>query len=228
MDFIQRAATFFDRAQDWLADATNGTARPVLSQTEVRSLEARQAYLRQQLEHASMELGKLTYQRWTNHGVGNDGAMAVLCQQIDALNVEYQQVLGALADARAASNGARHGPYAPPAPAYQGPHGYPAAQPAPSTQSPALGPYAAHGNGAAYPPQPTHVQRANTPAPPVPMPASTSFAPDGQAQLGPVVGVLPSAPPRPPRPPKPIRECPECYTMVPGDVDFCPSCGMRV
>jgi hypothetical protein len=218
MDFFQRAATFFDRAQDRFLDAPNNAPRPMLSSTEMRSLEARQAYLRQQLEHASMELGKLTYQRWKNRGVGNDGAMAVLCQQIDALNVEYQQVLGALTDARTPPNGRRP---APPAPSPYPPLGYPAA-------SPPTAPYRPQAQNG-YPPHATSsTGAAPGTLPSSPMPAQLPFPPVGHSQLGPVVTPLPTAPSRPPRPPKPTRECPECYTMVPGDVDFCPSCGMRV
>ena len=164
-----------------------------------------------------MELGKLTYQRWKNRGVGNDGVMAVLCQQIDALNAEYQQVLGALTDARTPSTGYRPPPSAPP-PYPQS--GYPAA-PSPAPYHPQAQ------NG--YPPRVTPTTGAAPGSrPPSPMPTQLPFPPAGQAQLGPVVTVLPPTPPRPPRPPKPTRECPECYTMVPGDVDFCPSCGMRV
>ena len=35
-------------------------------------------------------------------------------------------------------------------------------------------------------------------------------------------------PPMPTRTPQPARECPECYALVPGNNDYCPSCGMRV
>jgi hypothetical protein len=41
-------------------------------------------------------------------------------------------------------------------------------------------------------------------------------------------GAGPTPPLPPPRMPRPASECPECYTLVPGNVDFCPSCGMRV
>jgi hypothetical protein len=41
-------------------------------------------------------------------------------------------------------------------------------------------------------------------------------------------GSGPVAPLPPPRMPRQASECPECYTLVPGNVDFCPSCGMRV
>ena len=202
----------------------------MLSPTEVRSLEARQAYLRQQLEHASMELGKLTYQRWKNHGVGNDGAMALLCQQIDALNAEYQQVLGALADARSAPHGVRPAPFPQPHPSpYQLPPGYPTAQPAPPPQPPVVAPYDVRTQPGTYPPRTAPSPGySNGTTPPSPMPAPMIFPPAGQPQLVPAATVVSTAPPKPPRPPKPTRECPECYTMVPGDVDFCPSCGMRV
>jgi hypothetical protein len=41
-------------------------------------------------------------------------------------------------------------------------------------------------------------------------------------------GAGPVPPLPPPRMPRAASECPECYTLVPGNVDFCPSCGMRV
>ena len=103
MDIFDRAANLFDRAQGRMADATNQAARLVLSASQVRALEARQGELRQALEAASMELGKLTYGRWKSPHLANDAAMQSLCQQIDRLNAEYQRILGDLTDARAAA-----------------------------------------------------------------------------------------------------------------------------
>jgi TolA-binding protein len=177
MDILQRAADLIDRAQDRVAVATGQAARMVVSATQLRALEVRQAELRQQIEQATMDLGKLTFQRWKNHGVGNDAALAALCAQIDTLNAEYQRILSEIADARAAM--------AAPAP-------YTAAPGSPSSYSSAAPPFAGPALG---------------------MPSTVSYPPP---------------PPLPALPPRPARECPECYAMVPGSVDFCPSCGMRV
>jgi len=188
MDILQRAANLFDRAQGRVTDATNQAVRLVMNAAQMRALEARQAELRQQLEQAAMELGKLTFQRWKSHGVGNEHAMTALCRHIDRLNAEYQQVLGALTDARAAT-------YAPPP----------------------------------YPPQLTPPVAVPTRPPPYPAAPSTpspyaaSYSPPPAQSTAP-----PLPPPLPPRPLKPARECPECYSLVPGTTDFCPSCGMRV
>lgn len=199
MDLIQRAADMLDRAQDRVTDMTNQATRYMAGVAQMRTLEARQDELRRQLERASMELGKLAFLRWRTGGTGNDPAMVALCEQIERLNAEYQRVAGELADARAAAAA----PYAPPAPPAAGPPPYPPPYPAP------------------YPPT-----SYAPPRPPPPLPAYTPIpapAPETSAPWTP-----PPAPALPPRPPKPVRECPECYTLVPGSTDFCPSCGMRV
>ncbi len=71
-------------------------------------------------------------------------------------------------------------------------------------------------------------------APPYP-PADMSIGPYSMGPTYHATPVLPFpaaagpiAPLPPPRMPRPASECPECYTLVPGNVDFCPSCGMRV
>lgn len=199
MDIFDRAANLFDRAQGRMADATNQAARLVLSASQVRALEARQAELRQALEAASMELGKLAYGRWKSAALANDVAMQSLCQHIDRLNAEYQRILSDLADARAAV-----------------PAGYP---PRPLR---AGAPYMPQGGQ-------TYAQRVPPGGAPQPYqgtPASQGqqMHPYAAAPLPPP----PPVPQLPPRPPKPTRECPECYAMVPGSTDFCPSCGMRV
>jgi hypothetical protein len=75
------------------------------------------------------------------------------------------------------------------------------------------------------------------------LPPATPTYPDPGISSGPYAGgpthygapVLPFpdiggpvSPLPPPRMPRAASECPECYTLVPGNVDFCPSCGMRV
>jgi hypothetical protein len=101
MDILQRAAGMIDRAQVRMVDATQHVARNAITTTRLRALEIRQAELRAQIETAVMDLGRLTFQRWKNHGVGNDTELARQCHVIDALNAEYQAVLGDIADARA-------------------------------------------------------------------------------------------------------------------------------
>ncbi len=192
MDIFQRAANLFDRAQGRMTDATSQAARIVLSAAQMRALEARQAELRRQIEQATMDLGKLTFQRWKNRGIGNDGALASLCASIDTLNAEYQRVLSDLADARAAvASPVSYPPHSAPPP-FIGQAGSYSATSAP----PPTAPYAA-------------------PPPPAMPPPADHY----------VTALLP---PPSPRPVKLARECPECYTMVPGAADFCPSCGMRV
>jgi hypothetical protein len=69
-------------------------------------------------------------------------------------------------------------------------------------------------------------------APHYPNPGVPPFSPDPLYPVGPVppfdTASTPGQPLPPPRLPRAASECPECYTMVPGDVDYCPSCGMRV
>lgn len=111
MDLFQRAANLFDKAQDRMATATTQAARIVMTAAQMRALEARQEELRRQIEQATVDLGRLTFQRWKNRGVGNDSPLAALCSQIDALNTEYQRILTDLAEARAAMAGSP--PHAP-------------------------------------------------------------------------------------------------------------------
>jgi hypothetical protein len=101
MDILQRAAGMIDRAQVRVADATQQVARNAITITRLRALELRQIELRAQIEAAVMDLGRLTFQRWKNHGVGNDTELTTLCQAIDTLNADYQTLLGHIADARA-------------------------------------------------------------------------------------------------------------------------------
>jgi hypothetical protein len=169
MDIFQRAAGMLDRAQDRVSVATNQAARLVANATQIRALEARQIALRDRIDQATADLGRLTFHRWKSKSPATERSMAALCQHIDALNMEYHQVLSELAQARAL-----------PAPGCPTPSPVPLA-PAAAPTLPAAGlPYPA--------PQPT---------------------PDAQ-------------------PSRPVRECPECYTLVPGTTDYCPSCGMRV
>jgi hypothetical protein len=171
MDIFQRAAGIFDRAQDRMSMATNQAARLVANATQIRTLEARQAALRERIDHATADLGRLTFHRWKSKSAATERSMAALCQHIDALNMEYHQVLSELAEARSL------------------------AAPAPAT------PY---------------------PVPPASMPARSLPAADLSYPAQPLAPAASAAPSRP------VRECPECYTLVPGTTDFCPSCGMRV
>lgn len=218
MDIFDRAANLFDRAQGRMADATNQAARLVLSASQVRALEARQGELRQALEAASMELGKLTYGRWKSPQLANDAAMQSLCQQIDRLNAEYQRILGDLTDARAAAPAAY-----PPRPLFAGtPYRTQGGQSYAQVARPGGMPYPQRGAPA------THGQQTGMIPPGAPYPQQGSPAGYGQQMQPYPVALPPPMPQLPPRPPKPTRECPECYAMVPGSTDFCPSCGMRV
>lgn len=111
MDIFQRAAGMFDRAQDRMSVATNQAARLVASATQIRALEARQTALRDRIEHATTDLGRLTFHRWKSKSVATERSMAALCQHIDALNMEYQQVLSELAAARAVPAPGSYAPY---------------------------------------------------------------------------------------------------------------------
>jgi hypothetical protein len=172
MDIFQRAADIFDRAQDRVSIATNQAARVVANAAQIRALEARQAALRERIDHATTDLGRLTFHRWKSKSPAAEPSMAALCQHIDMLNMEYQQVLSELAAARTIAGSYLNPPYPVPPP-------------------------------------------ASAPLPPLP-PAESSYP---APFIAPVAEV---------RPEKPVRECPECYSLVPGTTDFCPSCGMRV
>jgi hypothetical protein len=185
MDLFERAANFFDRSQGRMATATNQAARIVLTAAQMRALEARQGELRAQIEQATLDLGRLTFQRWKNHGVGNDAALASVCAHIDVLNAEYQRILSDLADARAALAGSPIPP--------------------PGTPGAPFDPYASLPPAASTP-------YTTPPVPPMPSAAGSPLA----------------VPMLPPRPARPARECPECYSLVPGTAEYCPSCGMRV
>ncbi len=208
MDIFQRAVDIFDRAQGRMTYAGNQAARLVVSAAQMRALEARLADLRTRLEQATMDLGKLTFQRWKSGGVGNEQALTALCQHIDVLNAEYQQALNDLAHARAGMV----------PPSYPG---YPVSPPAATPP----GPNGQYAPGAGYPPA-LPPPSAPPYAQPPPGPYYSQFPPyHAQPAPAPQTSVPPS---QPPRLDKPARECPECYTMVPGSTDFCPSCGMRV
>jgi hypothetical protein len=202
MDLLQRAVDMLDRAQSRVTDMTNQAARYMAGVAYMRTLEGRQDELRRQLEQASMDLGKLTFRRWKTGGTGADPAMLALCEQIDRLHAEYQRVAGDLADARAAA-----APY---------PQSLPQGAPPPYPQ-----PYPAAPMSSSYAPP-------GAPAPPPPYPPPVQTYPPSPSPLPSSMPISPPTPALPPRPLKPVRECPECYTLVPGTTDFCPSCGMRV
>ncbi|HVA89750.1 MAG TPA: hypothetical protein VNL71_07890 [Chloroflexota bacterium] len=201
-----------DRAQDRMSQAGNQAARVVQGAARVRALEARQGDLRRQIEDATIELGKLTFQRWKNGGVGNDDALAGACRRIDGLNAEYQQLLHDLIEARAAMPALSTGQGLPPS--------YPYATPSlPPPQAPAQ-PYPPYSGSPLAPPysaaDPSLSQQAGPPG-------GASFPPAAGWRHVPDPALSP-----PPRIQRAARECPECYSMVPGSADYCPSCGMRI
>ena len=212
MDFFQRAVEMIDRAQDRMSQAGNQAARVVQGAARVRSLEARQGELRRQIEEATAELGRLTFQRWKNAGVGNDDALTNACRRIEGLNLEYQQVLHELIAARAAMPVPLPGLGLPPPSPYDIPS-------LPSAPSPTL-PYPPHSGSSLAPPAPTVTPPSN-PAPSssmaVPPPPTAGWRHVPDPALAP-----------PPRVQRAARECPECYATVPGSADYCPSCGMRI
>ena len=59
--------------------------------------------LRTQLEESVSEVGKLTFRQWKNNGAGQADAIDTLCRAIDAMNGEYQRLLGDVADLRASA-----------------------------------------------------------------------------------------------------------------------------
>jgi hypothetical protein len=144
--------------------------------------------------------------------VGNDDALTNACRRIEGLNLEYQQVLHELIEARAAMPVPLPGVGLPPVSPYDAPGLPPTPDPAfsyPPHAGPLLSPpYAAPTAPISPPPNP-QADALPTPA------AGWRHVPD------------PALAP-PPRVQRAARECPECYAAVPGSADFCPSCGMRI
>lgn len=227
MDIFQRAANIFDRAQGRVADATNQAARLVLSAAQLRALEARHAELRQQLEAATMELGKLAFQHWKAPDMATERTTAALCAHIDRLHAEYQRVVGELMDARAAPLSPASYPPASAPPPYPPPY-------SPTIAATPLGPLMLPTGAVSpgYQPPLSTGQPVYQHAPiAAPSAAGSPFQPafgDPFAQVPQLVSPTPHLLPAAARPSRPARECPECYSLVPGTADFCPSCGMRV
>jgi hypothetical protein len=87
-----------DRAQARVVEATQQAAQWERASSRLHALEARKADLRVDLEHAIVELGRVTFRRWKNNGAGHDEELAVICRQINGMNDAYQLILAELAD----------------------------------------------------------------------------------------------------------------------------------
>ena len=103
MDIVERTVDLLDRAQGRMTAVTQQAARRVRNASEISALDGRLSVLRTQLEESVSEVGKLTFRQWKNNGAGQADAIDTLCRAIDAMNGEYQRLLGDVADLRASA-----------------------------------------------------------------------------------------------------------------------------
>ena len=103
MDIVERTVDLLDRAQGRMTAVTQQAARRVRNAPEISALDGRLSVLRTQLEESVSEVGKLTFRQWKNNAAGQADAIDALCHAIDAMNGEYQRLLGELADLRAST-----------------------------------------------------------------------------------------------------------------------------
>ena len=103
MDIVERTVDLLDRAQGRMTAVTQQAARRVRNAPEISALDGRLSVLRTQLEESVSEVGKLTFRQWKNNAAGQADAIDALCHAIDAMNGEYQRLLGEIADLKASA-----------------------------------------------------------------------------------------------------------------------------
>ncbi len=210
-NLFDRAHDIIDKAQGAVATATAQAAWTANHGLVIRNMEGRVNALQTAGARVTSEIGERVYAAW-KAGV-DDPRIPALCGRLDGLREQHDRAAADLAAARAAVFDPHS--YQPSAVSYQQtstaapprlmpPRPIPPITPARQPPAPAKGAFSA--------PVPPPLQTTST---------SWQVMPD---QSRPVAEAAPVAH----APTPPARECPNCGHFVPGGVDFCPSCGIRV
>ncbi len=211
-NLFDRAHDIIDKAQGAVATATAQAAWTANQGLVIRNMEGRVNVLQAEITRVTSEIGERVYAAWKGHV--DDPRIPALCGHLDGLREQHDRAIADLAAARSA---------------VFDPHSYQPSAVSYQQTSPAAPPLRI------MPPQPipsiTPAQQPPAPvkgafSPPVPpssqaTPTSWQVMPD---QARPATAATQAA-----QAPTPsARECPNCGHYVPGGVDFCPSCGIRV
>jgi hypothetical protein len=211
-NLFDRAHDIIDKAQGAVATVTAQAAWTANQGLVIRNIEGRVNALQAEGARVTSEIGERVYAAWKARI--DDPRIPALCGHLDGLREQHDRAVADLTAARAAVFDPHS--YQPSAASYQQTS---TAAPPPRLMPPrpilSITP-------ARQPPAP--VKGAfSSPVPPSPQATSTSWQvmPD---QSRPAAAAAPAAP----APTPSARECPNCGHFVPGGVDFCPSCGIRV
>ncbi len=213
-NIFDRAHDIIDKAQGKVASAAAQTAWTANQGLLIRTLEGQLHALQGEVSRVTREIGERTYAAWKARA--DDPRIPALCGHLDDLQRRRDRAGADLAAARAAAFDPNS--YQPSAISYQQPSIAPP-QPAltPPRPIPAISP-------AQQPPAPVIEGTFVSSAPPAPQSATAPSPPPRQpirqAPVAPAPAVQAPAPH--------ARECPHCGHFVPGGVEFCPSCGIRV
>jgi len=214
-NLFDRAHDIIDKAQGAVATATAQAAWTANQGLVIRNMEGRVNALQTEVTRVTSEIGERVYAAWKGHI--DDPRIPALCGHLDGLREQHDHAVADLTAARAAVFDPHS--YRPPAVSYQ--------QTATVTPPPRIMPPRPIPSITPAQQPPAPVKGAfSSPVPPSPQATSTSWQvrPD---QSRPAAAATPAAQAPTPSAPS-ARECPNCGHYVPGGVDFCPSCGIRV
>jgi len=214
-NLFDRAHDIIDKAQGAVATATAQAAWTANQGLVIRNMEGRVNALQTEVTRVTSEIGERVYAAWKAHV--DDPRIPALCGHLNGLREQHDRAVADLTAARSAVFDPHS--YQPSAVSYQ--QASTAAPPPrlmPPRPIPSITP-------ARQPPAPIK-DAFGAPVSPSPQALSTSWQvmPD---QSRPVAAATPAAQAPAPSAPS-ARECPNCGHYVPGGVDFCPSCGIRV
>jgi hypothetical protein len=211
-NLFDRAHDIIDKAQGAVATATAQAAWTANQGLVIRNIEGRVNALQTEITRVTGEIGERVYAAWKGHV--DDPRIPALCGHLDGLREQHDRAATDLAAARSAVFDPHS--YQPSAVSYQQTS---TAAPPPRLMPPRPIPSI---TPAQQPPAPVKgAFSSSVPPSPQATPTSWHVMPD---QSRPVAAAPQSAP----APIPAARECPNCGHYVPGAVDFCPSCGIRV
>jgi len=214
-NLFDRAHDIIDKAQGAVATATAQAAWTANQGLVIRNMEGRVNALQIEVTRVTSDIGERVYAAWKAHV--DDPRIPALCGHLDGLREQHDRAVADLTAARAAVFDPHS--YHPSAVSYQQTATVaPPPRIMPPRPIPSITP-------AQQPPAP--VKGAfSSPVPPAP---ATPQATPTSWQVRPDLSRLAAAAtPTAQAPTPPAHECPNCGHYVPGGVDFCPSCGIRV
>ena len=216
-NLFDRAHDIIDKAQGAVATATAQAAWTANQGLVIRNMEGRVNALQAEITRVTSDIGERVYAAWKGHV--DDPRVPALCGHLDGLREQHGRAVADLTAARSAVFDPHS--YQPSAVSYQQTSTVaPPPRIMPPRPIPSITP-------AQQPPSPVieGALNAHAPAPSAPPPSTPSSTPPWDMPAAPrPSAAAPAAPTPKPSP----RECPNCGHYVPGGVDFCPSCGIRV